>query len=129
MTETESKWAARVAAWRASGQTAPAFCAGKDFKPGGLRYWASQLRKGKDAAPTKDERVARGPQAAPLPAAAKEAAPLEPVRLARVVRAAPPTPAPETAIVIEVGAARLAVRRGFDREVLRAVVEVLGGGR
>jgi hypothetical protein len=129
MTETESKWAARVAAWRASGQTAPKFCEGKDFKPGGLRYWASQLRKGKDAAPTKDERVARVPPAAQRPAAAKEAAPPEPVRLARVVRAARPESAPETAIVLEVGAARLAVRRGFDRDVLRAVLDVLGGGR
>jgi hypothetical protein len=129
MTETESKWAARVAAWRASGQTAPEFCEGKDFKPGGLRYWASQLRKGKDASSTRDERVARVPQAAQPPAAATEAAPPEQVRLARVVRAARPAPAPETAVVIEVGAARLAVRRGFDREVLRAVLEALGGGR
>jgi hypothetical protein len=51
------------------------------------------------------------------------------VRLARVVRAARPAPAPETAVVIEVGAARLSVRRGFDRGVLGAVLEVLGGGR
>ena len=29
MTETELKWAGRVAAWRASGQTAPEFCEGK----------------------------------------------------------------------------------------------------
>ena len=129
MTETESKWAGRVAAWRASGQTAPEFCEGKDFKPGGLRYWASQLRKGKDVTPTRDERAARVPQAAQPPAVAKEAAPPEQVRLARVVRARRPAPAPETAVVIEVGATRLAVRRGFDREVLRAVLDVVGGGR
>jgi hypothetical protein len=129
MTKTESKWAARVAAWRASGQTAPEFCEGKDFKAGGLRYWASRLHKGKDATPTRDERVARVPQAVQPPAAAKEASPPGQVRLARVVRAARPAPAPEAAVVIEVGAARLAVRRGFDRGVLRAVLEVLGGGR
>jgi hypothetical protein len=43
MTETETKWAERVAGWRGSGQTAPAFCKGKDFSAGGLRYWASKL--------------------------------------------------------------------------------------
>src|SRR5690242_13312427 len=107
MTETESKWDERVKAWQASGQTAPAFCQGKDFTPGGLRYWAHRLRTA-------------GP-----PAPAKE------VRLARVVRASPPASPrlPETPIVIEVGAARLAVQRGFDPEALRAVLEVLGGGR
>jgi hypothetical protein len=105
MTETELKWAARVAAWRSSGQTAPAFCVGKDFKPGGLRYWASRIGK------------AGGGESA------------KPVRLARVVRASRTAPAVETPIVIELGAARLGVRRGFDPEALRAVLGVLGGGR
>ncbi|HXD58869.1 MAG TPA: hypothetical protein VN606_13155 [Thermoleophilaceae bacterium] len=76
----------------------------------------------------RDEGVAAVPHAAPPPAA-EAAVPPEPARLARVVRAARPAPAPETAVVIEVGAARLAVRRGFDRGVLHAVLEVLGGGR
>ncbi len=102
MTETESKWAARVTAWRASGQTAPEFCAGKEFKPGGLRYWASRLRKTEGDAPKEE------------------------VRLARVVRAPRPREA-ETPILIELGNARVGVQRGFDREALRAVLEVLGG--
>jgi hypothetical protein len=105
MTETQSKWAERVKAWKASGDTAPVFCDGKGFTPGGLRYWASQLRKigGR----------AQGGE----------------VRLARVVRAPRPAPVAETPILIEVGAARLGVRRGFDPEALRAVLELLGGGR
>lgn len=31
MTETESRWFTRVAAWKASGQTAPKFCKDKDY--------------------------------------------------------------------------------------------------
>jgi hypothetical protein len=105
MTETETRWAGRVSAWRASGQTAPAFCVGKDFRPGGLRYWASRLGSGVGGAPDKA------------------------VRLARVVRRTDPTEAVETPIVIEVGGTRVGVRRGFDPAVLGAVLDVLGGGR
>ena len=105
MTETESKWATRVADWRASGQTAPAFCEGKDYTPGGLRYWSSRLAKAGRAGRRKD------------------------VRLARVVRAVRPAEAAETPILIEVGGTRLGVCRGFDPGALRAVLDVLGGGR
>jgi hypothetical protein len=105
MTKTESKWAARVASWRASGETAPVFCVGKDFKPGGLRYWASRLHKVVE------------------PVQAQE------VRLARVVRGPRPLLVEETPITIELGAARLGVRRGFDPEALRAVLALLGGSR
>jgi hypothetical protein len=108
MTETEAKWAARVTEWRASGRTAPEFCVGKGFKPGGLRYWASRLG---------------------MPADGGAAAPKPPARIARVVRAATPAPVHETLILIEIGHARLGVRRGFDAETLRAVLGVLGGER
>jgi hypothetical protein len=105
MTETEAKWAARVGAWRASGQTAPAFCKDKDFTPGGLRYWASRLGKVDEHVPAKG------------------------VRIARVVRSPRPAQAMETPILIELGSARLGVRRGFDPAALRAVLDVLGGLR
>jgi len=105
MTETESKWAARVDEWRASGKSAQEFSQGKGFSAGGLRYWASRLGKARQEASTQQ------------------------ARLARVVRSRKPTPAAETPIVIEVGDARLGVRRGFDPGVLRAVLDVLGGGR
>ena len=73
MTETEATWTARVKDWRASGMTAPAFCAGKGYSDSTLRYWASRLGKAKASA-------ARAPE----------------VRLARVVRAAAAPEAAET---------------------------------
>jgi hypothetical protein len=105
MTETESTWATRVQEWRASGLSAPAFCKDKGFCDSTLRYWASRLRKGQ-----------AGGRAAE-------------VRLARVVRAGARPELGETPIVIEVGGARLGVRRGFDAGTLRTVLDVLGGPR
>ena len=37
---TKNKWAARVAAWRASGLTSSEFCRNKSYKPGSLHMWA-----------------------------------------------------------------------------------------
>jgi len=102
MTTTQATWAARVSAWRSSGQTAPVFCAGKGFSPGGLRYWSSRLGRG--------EIVSE-------------------VRMARVVRAVPALEPATNPIVVEVGGARVAVQRGFDPDVLRAVLAVLGETR
>ena len=102
MTTTQTKWAARVAAWRSSGQTAPAFCKNKEFSPGGLRYWSSRLGRG--------EAVSE-------------------VRMARVVRAVPALDPITSTIVVEVGGARVAVQRGFDPEALRAVLAMLGETR
>jgi hypothetical protein len=45
------------------------------------------------------------------------------------VRAPKPVQTAETPILIEVGGARLGVRRGFDPETLRAVLDLLGGRR
>lgn len=36
-------WAKRVASWRASGQTADAFAAGRGFAASTLRWWGSRL--------------------------------------------------------------------------------------
>ena len=116
------RWAERVAEWKASGMTSAEFCEGKPFTAGGLRHWAYRLRQTK----------AREPSSAS-------------VRLARVVRIPAPTvvpphpmaaaiawtPPPE-ALFVEVGAMRVAVRPGFDRATLAAVLDVLvtqGGGR
>lgn len=43
--KTEKIWAARVEAWRASGQTAPEFASGKGFAPSTLRFWSSKLKR------------------------------------------------------------------------------------
>jgi transposase len=97
-------WAKRVAEWKASGLSSPAFCAGKDFTAGGLRHWAHRLTHGEQRRPR--------------------------VRLAKVVRLSKP-PAPPTGsgtssdLVVEIGAARVAVRPGCDRATLAAVLEEL----
>ena len=99
---TEAKWAARVKAWRESGQTADGFAVGKEFAAGTLRWWASRLAR-RDRVPM--ARVIRRP--------ASEAA----------------SPAEAGALAIEVTGARIAVGRGFDAELLRDVVSALGGRR
>lgn len=94
-------WAKRVAEWKASGLSSPAYCAGKEFTAGGLRHWAHRLAHGGERRPR--------------------------VRLAKVVRA-PKSPSLADAsadLVVEVGAARLVVRSGFDRSALAAVLDAL----
>jgi hypothetical protein len=122
-------WARRVAEWRSSGLSSPAFCAGKPFTPGGLRFWAHRLKK---------EKVARRRPAGPIA-----------LRVGRVVRVratssvtAPSRPTDETAgaivgvpgrpvaaadatLVVELGAARVTVRGGVDRATLATVLELL----
>jgi hypothetical protein len=106
MTETETKWSERVGEWKASGQTAAVFADGRGFKPSTLVYWASCLRRGRvgaaDALKRKGQRR---------------------VRMARVVRSVSRS---DESIVVAVGAARVAVRAGFDEALLRQVVRALG---
>lgn len=40
---TKQKWEERVGAWRASGQQASEFAAGKGYEASTLRWWASRL--------------------------------------------------------------------------------------
>lgn len=101
-------WAERIADWKASGLTSVAYCEGKPFTAGGLRHWAYLLRQ---VTPRKPVALAE-------------------VRIAKVVpRTAPAGEAMPSrsheALVVEVGGARIAVRPGFDRATLAAVVEVL----
>jgi hypothetical protein len=107
MTETETKWSERVREWKGSGKTAKQFVEGRDFKASTLVYWASCLRRGSGTVARRGKREPR-------------------IRMARVV-AVPPRA--DDAIVIAVGAARVAVRAGFDRALLRQVVEALGEDR
>ncbi|MGO9837357.1 MAG: IS66 family insertion sequence element accessory protein TnpA [Polyangiaceae bacterium] len=110
MTETETKWTERVRAWRASGRTAREFAAGQEFKPSTLTYWASQLRRSASA-----EGGVAGKRAPRL-------------RMVQVVGTAAMAPREDT-LVVAVGTARIVVRAGFDRALLRDVVEALGGTR
>ena len=123
MEDTTAVWSERVSEWRASGKSSTAFCKGKTFTAGGLRYWASRLK----------ETPPRGPSSKPA------------VRLARVVRTSSPERddaraggrpaagalAPDATLVVEVHGARVSVRPGFDRSTLAAVLDVLAtrGGR
>ncbi|HTP28884.1 MAG TPA: hypothetical protein VMK12_24895 [Anaeromyxobacteraceae bacterium] len=96
-------WAKRVAEWRSSGLSARAYCEGKDFTQGGLRYWAYSL-EGRPRT--------RG------------------IRIARVVRVKglrlSEGKGPEAVLVLEVGSARIGIGPGFDRETLAGILEVLG---
>ena len=107
MTETETKWSERVREWKASGKTAKQFVEGRDFKASTLVYWASCLRRESGAAARRQRREPR-------------------VRMARVQVGAPRA---DDTIVVAVGAARVAVRAGFDHALLRQVVEALGDDR
>jgi hypothetical protein len=101
MTATQAKWSERIREWRSSGQSAEQYAEGREFKGSTLRYWSSVLK-----------RVERG----------ESATPARPVRMARVLRKAPS----ETMIEVAVGVARVVVRAGFDRTLLRQVIEALG---
>jgi len=113
---TEAKWSARVKAWRASGKTAAELCEGREYTANSLRYWSSRLRKVQGDGATQGEGAVHG------------------IRMARLVRSSAAAEREtlveqETPVVIEVGSLRVGVRRGFDRGVLRDVLETLGGGR
>ena len=120
--DTEKKWARRVASWQSSGLTSTAFCAGRQYTPGGLRYWAHRLRR-REAAKATQEITQPG---------------LHLVRVERVAGSqalsSPSTDTrSDTRLTIEIGGARVAVPAGFDAATLRAVLDALapmvGGSR
>lgn len=110
---SRAEWAKRVEQWRRSGQTSEAFCAGKDFTPGGLRNAASLMDRA-GAAPNRTT-----------------------VRVAKVTRihrrqslggsstAQPAAAGGDAEVTVELGGARVAVRRGCDSSTLRTVLEAL----
>jgi transposase len=105
MTEaTEAKWADRVREWKSSGESADEYAARLGVKPGTLRWWSSRLRRRVKA----DGGVASEPS----------------VRIVRVV--AKEKSAAGT-LMVRVGTAQVEVRAGFDRSLLRELVEALGG--
>ena len=105
----QEKWVRRVSEWRSSGLTSTAYCEGKPFTAGGLRYWAHRLSRGQQAgqASVRMARVVRVPSSR------------SPSRESPVLAVGP------EALFVDLGAVRVAVRPGFDRETLSAVLEVL----
>ena len=93
-------WAKRVAEWRASGESAGAFAAGRGYAPSTLRWWASRLAR-------EGGGLVRVVTTAPTMVARSR----------------------ETAIEIELAGARVLVTAGFDRAALADVVAVLRGAR
>lgn len=119
-------WSERVSEWRSSGLSSPAFCTGKSFTAGGLRYWAHRLQKEECAQPAPSKvRMARVVRTSSLERGSARA---------RAPRSSPVTSAPavDSALIIELGEARVSVRPGFDKPTLASVLDVLGergGGR
>jgi len=105
MTETQKKWQERVVAWKASGKTCEEFVEGQGYAATTLRQWVFQLRK--------KEREAKA----------------ETVTLAKVVRQESSSNLVSTAMVVDVAGARIEVRRGFDRGLLRELIAALTEGR
>src|SRR5208283_3119726 len=107
MTGTQTKWCDRVRDWKASGRSASDYADGRGFAAATLVWWSSRIRGG-----------ALGKEAA-------STAPSSEVRMARVVRGARPS----SALTLRVAGAVIEVRTGFDRVLLREVVDALGGAR
>ena len=114
---TRSTWAARVEAWRESGQTAAEFAADKPYKGSTLVWRAWQLRRAGGGG-AKRRATARG----------VEGRTSTRIALAEVVRRSPDDGA-SARVTVEVVGARVLVTRGFDAVLLREVVQALRGGR
>lgn len=91
-----------VDGWRASGKSAARFAAGRGYCVATLLRWSRRV-----------------PREVCLAAAAVGP------RFVRLEVAGVESTRPEPELVVEVGSARVVVRRGFDGEHLRAVVEAL----
>lgn len=112
---TEAMWVERIEEWTRSGQSATEFAEGKPFTSGTLTWAASRLRNG--ARGSSKRRASR-------PRAGREAK----IQMAEVVRRSPRAAAVESR-VLEVGGARVLVKRGFDRTLLRDVMLALRGAK
>jgi hypothetical protein len=109
MTATQTKWSERVQAWRASGKTAEEYASAFEFQASTLRYWASRLKTEFAEKPVAMARVVR--------------------RRSRALVVEPVSANVRSEVEIEVGGARIIVRRGFDAELLRQVAAALGNAR
>ncbi|MGA2447999.1 MAG: hypothetical protein ABTD50_04905 [Polyangiaceae bacterium] len=90
-------------------QTLEQFAEGREFKGSTLRYWACILRRG---APSERR------------SCSVSASSSRKISIAKVVTT---SAAQVSTIEIAVGPARVVVRAGFDRTLLRQVIEALGG--
>jgi hypothetical protein len=111
MTKTEAKWSEEVRQWRESEQELARFVVGKPYKAATLRWWATELRR------REREGVLGGRR--------KEGTAAPTIRLARVVARQRRDESLAKALILEVSGARISLERGFDAELLGAVVRAL----
>ena len=112
MTATETKWAMRVSGWRESGKTVVAYAEGQPFKASTLKWWAYRL--GATATASRRQEGVRAPR----------------VAMAKVARGGLSRVASESgtsSLILILGHARIEVSRGFDAELLRALMMCVGG--
>ncbi len=110
------EWAGLVAAWEKSGRSAASFAAEQGVAESSLRWWKTELARRARKEPA---RRSPGPRRA------------RSVALARVVREGETATSERTGqtVSVVVGGARILVEPGFDEQLLRKVVQALGGAR
>lgn len=101
LTTLRQQWAERIAAFQASGQSAPDWCAQHQINLRQLHYW-----KRKFAADAADAAASSPPQWVSLSIT---------------------PPAPDPSLSVRIGAAVIAVAPGFNAALLRDIVDALGG--
>lgn len=99
-TELRKEWSARVAAYKASGQSASAWCAANNLQPRQLWYW---LRKHKNI---------ETPAVKPSQWLSVEVSELKPN-------------SPQGTLLVRVGQATVEIRPGFNPVLLSDVVRIL----
>ena len=110
-----AEWLERARSWKASGKTCADFTSKEDYSEHSLRWWAWKLRSdGEDIeAPPRSAKRRRRKQRKPL-------------KLVELVADSTEPPSPMT---MRVGAIEVHVARGFDRELLGSVLDVLEARR
>jgi hypothetical protein len=110
---TRAEWLERVRCWKASGKSRAEFAANKEYSERSLGWWAWKLG-------SEGEALDKKPKAAKRPRRSKS----QSFELVELVTQPVPSP-----LAMRVGAVEVLVDRGFDREVLAGVLDVLEARR
>jgi hypothetical protein len=118
--ERQSLWADRIHSWKSSGRSADAFARGHGFSGQALRYWAERLGLHGSSASSSSSRSPK--KSKKITPSSHNPPPSSPPRFVQVVTAHLPS---SDELLLELGAVRLRVRKGFDPDLLRSVVLTL----
>lgn len=113
--QRQSLWADRIRSWKASGRSADSFARELGFSGQALRYWTQRLGLNDSTATASPPSKKKTPPSPPNP-------PPPPPRFVPVVSTKLPS---SDELLLELGAVRLRVRKGFDPDLLRSVVLTL----